>query len=178
MRELVATVRSRYVAIRDEFVGFHRWFAAPDEVMFLRDFHRHLFKVRVVIEVGHGDRQVEFFTAQKTLRSILRKEFEDKKFDLSCEMIAEEVGKRMAFNCYAVHVVEVSEDGENSGQVHFDTHERNSGEPQDLPVKLSRAPQHVPYQSPEDRLTEDEFNSKIRKTYRPKCQVEDTAPLD
>ena len=139
MREYVAVVTGRRITVKEDFVAFHRWKDAPEPVSFLRDMHRHLFKVLVIIDVSHADRQVEFFDAQKTLRSILRKDFEGKRMDLSCEQMAEEIGHRLAFNCYPVVAVEVSEDGENAGRVHFDCHPRNSGESSNQPVKLVRA---------------------------------------
>jgi len=138
MRELIATVRSRGIIVKEDFVAFHRWKEAPDEVAFLRDFHRHLFKIEVTLNVSHGNRQLEFFDVQKCLRSIVRKEFEGKRFELSCEQIAEEIGNRLAFNCYPVMLVQVSEDGENAGVVSFNTHERASGESAEQPVKLVR----------------------------------------
>lgn len=119
--QLVTAVVARHITVTEAVHAFHRWADAPDEVKFLRDYHRHKFMVAVTIEVTHGDRQVEFFTAQQTLRSVLRQNMEGKRLEGSCETFAENVGKEMVHNGYKVSEVEVSEDGENSGTVTFDT---------------------------------------------------------
>jgi hypothetical protein len=33
------------IQVRTSFVGVHQWKDAPDEVAFLRNLHRHVFKV-------------------------------------------------------------------------------------------------------------------------------------
>jgi hypothetical protein len=99
--------------VTSQFVGFHRWVNAPDDVAFLRSYHRHVFHVKVHIPVTHQDRDVEFFTFKKRLDAYLSVAFHETKFDQSCEMIAEKI--LGAFDCASV--VEVSEDGENGAIV-------------------------------------------------------------
>ena len=77
---------------------------------FLRDFHRHVFKVELVVPVRHGDREVEFFTLQKQLDGFLARNYAGRKFLESCEQIAENIGVN-----FQAHEVTVSEDGENDG---------------------------------------------------------------
>lgn len=55
----------KVIYINTSFVGFHRWDSAPEEVAFLRDLHRHIFNVKVTVEVSHNDRDVEFFLLKK-----------------------------------------------------------------------------------------------------------------
>jgi len=100
----------QFVRVRSQFVGWHKWTDAPDNVAFLRDFHRHVFKVELVVPVRHGDREVEFFTLQKQLDGFLARNYAGRKFLESCEQIAENIGVN-----FQAHEVTVSEDGENDG---------------------------------------------------------------
>jgi hypothetical protein len=79
-------------------------------VSFLRDFHRHVFKVELVVPVKHGDREVEFFTLQNQLNEFLARNYAGRQFLESCEQIAEQIGLK-----FQAHEVTVSEDGENDG---------------------------------------------------------------
>lgn len=129
MPDLVTTVVSREVVIAARFEGFHRWKGAPDDVAFLRDYHRHQFGVQVTINVTRGDREVEFFQAQRVLNSVLTNRFRHKRFEFSCEQLAERIGRDMVFNGFYVSSVSVDEDGENAGLVEFLTVTRQSGQP-------------------------------------------------
>lgn len=100
------------VWITTEFVGFHRWVDAPDEVAFLRDWHRHIFKVKIAVKVTHSDRDVEFFIFKKQVKEFLDNKYQNRQFESSCEMIAEHIAKH--FNAFRVSV---SEDGENGAIV-------------------------------------------------------------
>lgn len=97
------------------FVGYHKWENAPKEVDFLKNLHRHLFKVKVFVEVSHNDRDVEFFILQKKLKAICL-DF-DKKMMGSCEMIAEDIKKTLIKEYLKNVQVEVSEDGESGAIV-------------------------------------------------------------
>lgn len=101
------------VWITTQFEGFHRWAAAPDDVGFLRHFHRHLFKVRAGIAVTGQDREVEFFQFKARVDKSLDR-FRGQHFEASCEMIAQHVLETTGAN-----FVEVSEDGENGAYVEF-----------------------------------------------------------
>lgn len=106
----MATVReyTKFVWIRTQFTAFHRWKDAPDDVKFLRDWHRHVFHVKIAVEVGHNDREVEFFQFKKKVEQYCRIRLENQCFEKSCEMIAEEL-----LNEFSAAFCEVSEDGEN-----------------------------------------------------------------
>ena len=41
--------------------GLHRWDEAPDVCAYLRNTHRHTFKVKIGVRVKHEDRFVEIF---------------------------------------------------------------------------------------------------------------------
>lgn len=50
----------RSITCNTSFEGIHCWPDAPEEVKYLRDPHRHIFKVTVTIDVKHNDREIEF----------------------------------------------------------------------------------------------------------------------
>jgi len=97
------------------FEGFHRWPAAPDPVAFLGTLHRHLFHVRVEIEVTHDDRDVEFVMLKRDIDEWIRQRTLAETETWSCERWASEL--MQAFNAVRV---EVSEDGENGAIVTSD----------------------------------------------------------
>lgn len=100
------------VWVTDCFEAWHRWSTAPDDVAFLRNYHRHLFHVRLGVEVGHGDREVEFFQLKRQLATHLTETWAGRYFEASCEMIAQEL-----LDKFTAAYVEVSEDGENGAAV-------------------------------------------------------------
>lgn len=104
------------ITVRTQFIGFHRWLAAPESVEFLRNWHRHVFKVEVCINVDHNNREKEFFLVQNDLREACTV-FEGRYFELSCEQICELIAKSLTPD-YSVRKVTVSEDGENEGTLH------------------------------------------------------------
>lgn len=106
-------ITSTNIIIRTHFVGYHRWRGAPDDVSFLRDFHRHVFHVEVKIPVTHDDREKEFFLEKAKIQSYLKKHYEQRRFDASCEQIA----RTLLLEFRAAYVC-VSEDGENGSEVY------------------------------------------------------------
>ncbi len=94
--------------------GHHRWKDAPDDVFFLRDEHRHLFRVKICMSVAHNDREKEIFLQQQLFQQYLKHKYETsvgeyKYHDFgnkSCEAIAEEIIKLDNSICW----VEVLED--------------------------------------------------------------------
>lgn len=95
-------------------VGFHRYPDAPDEVAYLRDRHRHIFKYKVYIQVHHDDREIEFHMFKNWMVSLYDQgalEVDHK----SCEMLAQDLMDQILakYNCSnRIVAVEVSEDGE------------------------------------------------------------------
>lgn len=119
------------IYIRTSFVGFHLWKDAPNEVGFLRNLHRHIFNVKVAVEVSHSDRDVEFFMMKKDVNFVISRfdtpfsddgVFLDWKMVGSCEMVAEKIIQDLWLMNYKVISVEVDEDGEN-GSIIFNTNE-------------------------------------------------------
>lgn len=101
-----------YIWITTQFIGFHRWRDAPDATAFLRDIHRHVFHVRVMVSVSHANRDIEFFDLKERVEKYIADNWKDRPFEHSCEYIAQ----ALALNFNAISV-EVSEDGENGATV-------------------------------------------------------------
>lgn len=98
--------------------GFHCYPLAPEDVSYLQQMHRHLFKFRVEIEVFHDERDIEFHQFLKLCKGF----YADARSmnAKSCETLARDLGAYL----HAAHpgrflTVEVSEDGECGSVVRF-----------------------------------------------------------
>jgi len=116
-----------FVIVQTRFTGLHHYPHAPDEVLYLREAHRHEFYVTVEIEVFHDDRELEFVMVKNKIHEILANnpKIADmmqaelgksaKCPTLSCEQIARII-KDTLHQEYGEHrkiSVTVMEDGEN-----------------------------------------------------------------
>lgn len=114
----------RTIVVRTQYEGIHCWPEAPDEVMFLRSPHRHIFNVEVEVEVHSDDRDIEFIMLKHRINHWLSIQFDDDGVwhmgRLSCEQVAEMVidlvqeklkDTERKITCY------VDEDGENGARV-------------------------------------------------------------
>lgn len=100
------------VWVRSTFEAFHRWVDAPADVAFLRNYHRHLFHIKVGMEVTHLNRSIEFFQFKRKLDIFLSEEYESQCMEKSCEMIATEI-----LTHFDAFFVEASEDNENGATI-------------------------------------------------------------
>ena len=99
------------IIVKTTFQGFHRYKDAPEEVKFLKDWHRHLFYVEVWFKVEGDNREIEFFIVKKIIDNYLNN-YRDKQFEYSCEQIAEKILNYFKVdNCYKVRVFEDNENG-------------------------------------------------------------------
>lgn len=107
------------IFVTTQFEALHRWKDAPEETAFLRQFHRHLFKVRLEVSVTHNDRDLEFLDVKSELDFNCAQI--DKEDAGSCEMIAQELLRKMS-KVYPNRKMtcEVSEDGENGAIVNLE----------------------------------------------------------
>jgi hypothetical protein len=113
------------IFVKTEFAGIHCWPDAPEEVAFLRNPHRHIFKIKVTIPIIK-DRQLEFFMVKNRIEKylFLTNQFTEHQSDIpnleamSCERIATEILKflKKEYNIKGIKV-EVSEDLENGSIV-------------------------------------------------------------
>lgn len=100
------------VWISAAFEGFHRYVNAPDDVAFLREWHRHIFHVKIGMEVSDLNREIEFFQFKRKVKDFLLEQYSGKYFESSCEMIARDIQ-----SFFDATFVSVSEDGENGALV-------------------------------------------------------------
>ncbi len=100
-----------FVWCTTRFAALHRWKEAPEIANYLRDFHRHEFHVKVIIEVDRS-RQIEFIHLKNQVDSYIRQNYEGQRLDKSCEDMASEI-----LRAFHAHSVEINEDGENGATV-------------------------------------------------------------
>lgn len=81
------------VIIKFEIEGFHQYDSAPDAVAFLKESHRHTFKITVGYAVTDSNREVEIFLKREEVIEYLHEAYGYPcQFDgMSCEMIAEDI---------------------------------------------------------------------------------------
>lgn len=103
-----------YVYCTTRVVGFHNWPNAPFSSEFLKSKHRHEFHIKVIVNVVHNDRDIEFIRLREDVDEMFAGGSPVHNFgSKSCEMIAEDIKSILETKEYKVHSVEVSEDGEN-----------------------------------------------------------------
>lgn len=106
-----------------QVVGLHHYPDAPEEVMFLRYPHRHVFHIRVETPINHSNRDIEFLLFKKLCQGYFNDIISEKGIvnfgAKSCEMIAEDliVHLQNVFDKRRCYQVTVSEDGENGAIV-------------------------------------------------------------
>lgn len=109
------------IFVTTQFEGLHRWKDAPEEVSFLRAYHRHVFHVRFEVEVTKENREIEFILLKRELDLFIKILFADNKMDESCESIAKKILDFMTRKRHICEgraaICEVSEDGENGAIV-------------------------------------------------------------
>ena len=120
-REGLLYKASTQVLVRTQFEGFHFWKDAPNEVAFLRDLHRHMFHVEVLMTVEHSDRAVEIIMLKRYVDKICSSLTEIiKQNGLSCEDIAHHIAKKVIEKYIPdICIVQVLEDNENGGTVYY-----------------------------------------------------------
>ena len=113
-----------YIWITTSFEGIHKYNEAPREVAFLRYPHRHIFHVKVFIEVFHNDRDVEFILFKRHVNSLLdafRNVHDGSGY--SCEMVSDYLASHLK-NAYTYSkrklIIEINEDGENGSQKEYE----------------------------------------------------------
>jgi hypothetical protein len=107
-----AALITRKIWVTFQRVGYHAYPNAPEDVNYLANRHRHLFKFKVTIAVTHNEREIEYHQFLNALQSF----YEEGVLDMnnrSCESIANELASWV----HRKHPdrdleVEVAEDGE------------------------------------------------------------------
>lgn len=116
---------NKTIFITTSFEGVHCYPSAPESVIFLRAPHRHIFGVKVEVEVYHDDRELEFILFKRQIDSWLNSQ---KASDgvwsmgaMSCEMVAvwliDKIQQNITHGKERYIRVTVDEDGENGATV-------------------------------------------------------------
>lgn len=107
-----------FIFITTSFEGFHSYPEAPEEVSFLKDRHRHMFHVKIWIEVFHDNRDIEFILFKRYIDVLLMSsDLNDKSCEMICDHLAREI-KAMYPNREIK--IEVSEDNENGAYKEYE----------------------------------------------------------
>ena len=112
---------SKWIFVTFQREGIHRW---PDAehmpgMEFLAHPHRHMFHIRVELQVFHDDREVEFILFKRELEQqyeagILQLDYK------SCEMMSDELAAYIRQHYPGRFMkIEVSEDGENGAVCYY-----------------------------------------------------------
>ena len=108
--------------VTSSFIGFHQWPEAPNVVAYLRNLHRHVFGVKVTVQVTHSDRQVEFHLLKAFMDSYISSDLLPmlrRSPSMSCEQLARAIGSDLLLSNYRVVSVQVDEDGECGAEWFF-----------------------------------------------------------
>jgi len=99
----------KQIIVKLQYEGVHRWKDCNIEsVLYLKDFHRHIFYIEVRKQVRHNDRDIEIIRFKHNILKYLDKTFDNFFGDMSCEDIAE-----VLMNEFELSYVKVLEDNEN-----------------------------------------------------------------
>ncbi len=104
---------STSIFITTQFEGIHCYPDAPEEVAFLRSPHRHMFHVRIDLEVRHDNRDVEFIMFKREIDKYIAvniTEMQHRSCEMICKILLAYVSEH--YEDRNITVV-VSEDGEN-----------------------------------------------------------------
>jgi len=108
---------NRWIWVTFQRTGFHFYPAAQidpalDDVKYLGDRHRHLFKFKVYITVTHQDRELEFHQVLNYCESLFNNQAIEAN-GKSVEMLADELYSHLTVRYPNRDMkIEVSEDGE------------------------------------------------------------------
>lgn len=106
------------IYVQSQFISYHKWAKAPKIVAFLRNWHRHVFKVRIDLGVEHNERELEFFMVLADLDAVL-KPWQHTQVSWSCEKFCEKIAVHLRPKYPTLFMVGVSEDGENGAVLHL-----------------------------------------------------------
>ena len=111
-------MKSIWVTFQKE--GIHKYPDAPEGVEFLKYPHRHMFHFKVMIEVFHNDRDIEFILFKRELEAL----YDDKTLQLdfkSCEMMSDDLYVQITKRYPGRKIeIDVSEDGENGSHAVYE----------------------------------------------------------
>lgn len=106
-----------YIEVKNQIDLVHRFADAPEQVAYLKNPHRHTFKISSRVQVFHNDREIEFYMLRDFISETLRKTAFC--LGISCEQLAEFViGEiKLKYGSHRRIIVSVFEDGINGAVV-------------------------------------------------------------
>jgi len=111
---------TNWIWITTQFEGFHFYPNPPEGVFpYLKNVHRHLFKVKIWIQIFHDSREIEFFEVKRFItKKLWRKLRVDTK---SCEMVCDWIYGNLSikYGHHRKYRISVSEDGENGAEKEY-----------------------------------------------------------
>lgn len=96
--------KQTFITVKTSFDGIHCWANCPhEEVAFLRNPHRHVFWVRLEVEVFSDDRDLEYFMIKRKLDNAINELYGNGNTSSnikllgskSCEMINDDIYKNL-----------------------------------------------------------------------------------
>ena len=84
--------KTKLIIVRGQYEFIHRYIGAPQELMYLRNQHRHMFNYEVELEVFHDDRELEFIMVKHDIDDYLARRNENWEEKTSCEQMAKCIG--------------------------------------------------------------------------------------
>lgn len=113
------------VFLNTQYEGVHCYPEAPEPVAYLRVPHRHIFGVKVEVQVFDDDREIEFILLKHQVNGWLRSHFDGdgvwQMGRLSCEQVCRGILKflfdYLEYPAQRYMSVTVDEDGENGATV-------------------------------------------------------------
>lgn len=110
----------KYIYVKFQKEGIHKYPDAPEDVSFLRHPHRHIFHFKIKIEVFHDDRDIEFIMFKRELESLFSSGTMDIDYK-SCEMLANDLAAYILKKYKGRDlVIDISEDNENGAEIHYE----------------------------------------------------------
>ena len=118
-------MKKKKITVVNDFIGYHRYANAPEDVAFLRAWHRHHFIVKTSVNVNHNERDIEFFELQNMIKEFVlgnfnkpQEEYLDGIWIESCENLAEAIVDYLSLELNRSFIeVSVGEDGESEATV-------------------------------------------------------------
>lgn len=102
------------IQVKHVVLGTHQWESCPlKEVEFLKHEHHHDFTIRVVTNVTHDNRMIEFIMLRISLMKILERypgKYIKRFGNSSCEMLSREIAELLKIDYGQDFKVSVSED--------------------------------------------------------------------
>jgi len=128
--ERIKSAANRNIWVTFQKAGFHKYPAASidpalEDVSYLGNRHRHLFKFNIQIEIFHNDREIEFHQCLNYCESLFNTGAIDIDYK-SVEMLADDLYLHIAVRYPNRAVtISVSEDGECGCTIEYNTRRPN-----------------------------------------------------